>query len=99
MEASQMSLNTVNAGQSAKQFRQRWFGRVERLLCLMLVLAGPAVAADTKTALFFGDSITAGYGLDPDEAYPALIQKKIDAAKLPWRVVNAGLSGETTAGG
>ena len=49
--------------------------------------------------IFIGDSITAGYGLDPDEAYPALVQKKIDAAGLPWRVVNAGLSGDTTAGG
>jgi acyl-CoA thioesterase-1 len=57
-------------------------------------------AAETKTILFFGDSITAGYGLDsPDLAYPALIQGKIDAAGLPWRCVNAGLSGETTAGG
>jgi acyl-CoA thioesterase-1 len=94
-----MPINTANAPQSAKQFRQRWFGRVERLLCLMLMLAGAGVAAEPKTVLFYGDSITAGYGVDPDEAYPALIQKKIDDAKLPWRVVNAGLSGETTAGG
>lgn len=49
--------------------------------------------------VFFGDSITAGSGLDPTEAYPALIQKKIEAAGLSWRVINAGLSGETTAGG
>ncbi len=56
-------------------------------------------AAETKTVLFFGDSLTAGYGIDPDEAYPALIQKKIEDAGLPWRVVNAGLSGETSAGG
>jgi len=58
-------------------------------------------AATPNTIVFFGDSLTAGYGLsDPGrEAYPALIQIKIDAAGLPWRVVNAGLSGETTAGG
>ncbi len=49
--------------------------------------------------MFFGDSLTAGYGLDPDDAYPALIQKKLDAAGASWRVVNAGLSGDTTAGG
>jgi acyl-CoA thioesterase-1 len=51
--------------------------------------------------VFFGDSLTAGYGLtDPQsDAYPALIQKKIEENHLPWRVVNAGLSGETTAGG
>jgi acyl-CoA thioesterase-1 len=56
-------------------------------------------AAETKTLLFFGDSLTAGYGLDPDEAYPALIQRKLDESGRTWRVVNAGLSGETTAGG
>lgn len=58
-------------------------------------------AAKTKTILFFGDSLTAGYGLDDPstEAFPAIIQGKIAAAKLPWRVVNAGLSGETSAGG
>ncbi len=56
-------------------------------------------AAEKNTLLFIGDSLTAGYGLDPDEAYPALVQKKIEAAGLPWRVVNAGLSGDTTAGG
>ncbi len=69
------------------------------LLALLVLLATTAATAATKTVLFYGDSLTAGYGLDPDEGYPALIQKKIDAAGLPWRVVNAGLSGETTAGG
>jgi acyl-CoA thioesterase-1 len=72
------------------------------LLCLACLAALPpaARAAETKTILFFGDSLTAGLGLaSPGQAYPALIQKKIDAAGLPWRVVNAGLSGETTAGG
>lgn len=54
-----------------------------------------------RTIVFFGDSITFGLGLDEpaSEAYPALIQKKITAARLAWRVVNAGLSGETTAAG
>ena len=53
-----------------------------------------------KTILFFGDSITAGYGLDdPAQAFPSLIAKRIAQAGLPFRVVNAGLSGETTAGG
>ncbi len=58
-------------------------------------------AASPRTILFFGDSLSAGYGLAnaADEAFPALIQRKIDAAKLPYRVVNAGLSGDTTAGG
>lgn len=49
--------------------------------------------------VFLGDSITAGYGLDPADAYPALLQKKIEAENLPWSVSNAGVSGDTTAGG
>ena len=46
-----------------------------------------------------GDSITAGYGLDRAQAYPALLQKKIDDAKWPFEIVNAGVNGDTTAGG
>jgi acyl-CoA thioesterase-1 len=49
--------------------------------------------------LVFGDSIAAGYGVEPEEAYPALLQKKIDAAGLNFTVINGGLSGDTTAGG
>jgi acyl-CoA thioesterase-1 len=49
--------------------------------------------------VFLGTSLTAGYGLDPDESYPALIQEKIDSAGWPYRVINAGESGETSAGG
>jgi len=49
--------------------------------------------------LFVGTSLTAGYGLDdPEQAFPALIQKKLDAEGLRYRVVNAGVSGETSAG-
>ena len=66
--------------------------------------APPAPAdapATTRTILFFGDSLTAGYGLDDParEAYPALIQEKLRAAGLNYTVLNAGLSGDTTAGG
>jgi acyl-CoA thioesterase I len=53
----------------------------------------------TKNILFFGTSLTAGYGLDPSEAYPELIQNRIDSLKLPYKVINAGLSGETSAAG
>ncbi|WP_316838828.1 arylesterase [Pedobacter gandavensis] len=52
-----------------------------------------------KTIVFFGTSLTAGYGLELNEAFPALIQEKIKEAKLPYKVVNAGLSGETSAAG
>ncbi len=54
---------------------------------------------DKRTILFFGNSLTAGYGVEPTEAFPALIQEKIDSLALPYKVVNAGLSGETSAGG
>jgi len=68
---------------------------------LCLFFGSELLAADLRTILFFGDSLTAGYGLeDPaTQAYPALIQSKIDAAGLPWKTINAGLSGETSAGG
>lgn len=56
-------------------------------------------AQDQKTILFFGDSITAGYGLSEEEAFPAIIKQKIDSLNLNYNVVNSGLSGETTAGG
>ena len=60
----------------------------------------PVAASTTKTILFFGDSLTAGYGLDdPADAFPNQVQHKIDSAKLPYTVINGGLSGETSAGG
>lgn len=58
-----------------------------------------AVADKIKTIIFFGNSLTAGYGIEPSEAFPALIQKKIDSLRLSYKVVNAGVSGETTSGG
>ena len=48
--------------------------------------------------MFVGTSLTAGLGVDPGQAYPALIQQRIEKEGLPWRVVNAGVSGETSAG-
>ncbi len=51
--------------------------------------------------LFFGDSLTAGYGLSnaASESFPALIQQKINTEKLPYNIINAGVSGDTSAGG
>jgi len=57
-----------------------------------------AVSVGRGTVLIVGTSLTAGLGLDPDQAYPALLQQKVDSAGLPYHVVNAGLSGETSAG-
>lgn len=61
---------------------------------------GPAAvpAGGKRTVLFLGTSLTAGLGLDPDSAYPQQIQRKIDARGLPYQSVNAGVSGETSAG-
>ncbi|MGH7943723.1 MAG: arylesterase [Opitutaceae bacterium] len=71
------------------------------LASLFLFGAITARGSEPHTIIFFGDSLTAGYGLpDPSsESYPALIQEKIDEAGRPWRIVNAGLSGETTSAG
>jgi acyl-CoA thioesterase-1 len=60
--------------------------------------AGAEPADDRPVVLFVGTSLTAGLGLDPAEAYPALVQRKIDEVGLRYRVVNAGVSGETSAG-
>ncbi len=62
--------------------------------------ANPSTPADTrKTIIFFGNSLTAGYGLDPDQAFPTLIGRRLDSLHLPYKIINAGISGETTAGG
>jgi acyl-CoA thioesterase-1 len=53
----------------------------------------------TKTVVVLGDSLAAGYGLDRTEAFPALLQRKINTAGLKFQVVNAGVSGDTSAGG
>ncbi len=54
---------------------------------------------EEKAILFFGDSITAGLGVEQEQAFPALIQEKIDSMGLQYEVINGGLSGETSAGG
>jgi acyl-CoA thioesterase-1 len=60
----------------------------------------PDSTSTDKTVLFFGDSLTAGLGLDdPSEAFPGVVQTKIDSGHLHYKVVNAGVSGETSAGG
>ena len=76
-----------------------------RLLFFFLPLITTAnLSAESPSAgniLFFGDSLTAGYGLDDPttQAFPGIIQAKLDDAKLDYRVINAGLSGETSSGG
>ena len=58
-----------------------------------------AAVEKKQTIVFFGNSLTAGYGLSPSQAFPAIIQKKIDSLGLPYQVINAGVSGETSSGG
>lgn len=53
----------------------------------------------TSVILFFGNSLTAGYGIEPENSFPGLIERKLDSLDLSYQVINAGLSGETTASG
>jgi acyl-CoA thioesterase-1 len=62
-------------------------------------ISGETPATAPKTVVFLGDSLTAGLGVQPTEAFPALVAEKIRAAGLPFAVENAGLSGDTSAGG
>lgn len=55
--------------------------------------------SDQKIILFFGNSLTAAYGIDPEDGFAGLTQQRIDSLGLDYKVINGGLSGETTAGG
>ncbi|WP_420385042.1 arylesterase [Roseivirga sp.] len=68
-------------------------------LVLSFIVATCLIQDSKKRIVFFGDSITAGYGINMENAFPALIQERIEEAGMNYEVVNAGLSGETTAGG
>ena len=71
--------------------------RRDVLLTVLLLLAPAAQAA--KTILVFGDSLSAGYGIRPDAAWPALLARRLQDRKLDYNVVNASISGETSSGG
>jgi acyl-CoA thioesterase I len=79
-----------------KRIRSLW---VVPALIIFTLFSIPDSQAQNRNILFFGDSITAGYGLEEDEAFPAFVQKKLDSLGLSYSVTNAGLSGETSAGG
>ena len=74
-----------------------------KYIALALTLLGGSVYAEeadsSRVILFFGDSLTAGYGLDREQAFPALVQARIDSLGWNFEVFNAGLGGETSAGG
>jgi acyl-CoA thioesterase-1 len=69
------------------------------LLLLLSVVATNGGEAARRTIFIVGDSIAAGHGVDPEEAFPSLLQQRINEDKLPYEVINAGVSGDTTAGG
>jgi acyl-CoA thioesterase I len=71
---------------------------VKKILIILLLCSFQAVPP-AKTILFYGDSLTAGYGLSPEEAFPALVGKTLNAKGKSTKIINAGLSGETSAGG
>lgn len=69
------------------------------IISLLHTMYSFSIQDERKRIVFFGDSITAGYGLSTEQAFPALIQTKLDSSKMDYQVINAGLSGETSAGG
>ncbi len=71
----------------------------KKIVIILTILMFFQTQSPTPVVLFFGDSLTAGYGLSPEEAFPALIEKNITKSGKKVKVVNAGLSGETSAGG
>jgi acyl-CoA thioesterase-1 len=75
---------------------------LRRLLLLLLLttpLAAPLAATASSAILIFGDSLSAGHGIALDRSWPALLAKRLEDKRLAYRVVNASISGETTAGG
>ena len=68
-------------------------------LCVCLPLAGPPAAAEEPAVVVLGDSLTAGYGLAQEDAFPARLEAALRAQGHAWRVIDAGVSGDTSAGG
>jgi acyl-CoA thioesterase I len=93
-----LSLTIVGCSQSESSTEQTAAGQ-EAVAGNMEGNKADAKKEETKVILFFGNSLTAGYGLEPQQAFPALIQQRLDSLDLPYKVVNAGVSGETSAGG
>jgi acyl-CoA thioesterase-1 len=74
-------------------------GLLRAVLVVVWVAASPALAAADHVVIALGDSLTAGLGVGPDEAYPALLEARLRREGFDYRVVNAGVSGDTSAGG
>src|SRR5439155_7398199 len=95
------------SGILAMRYVLKTIGQQTGATLALVLLAGFSCAASesslsrkpARTILVLGDSIAAGFGLDGNDAFPALLQKKIDQAGWNFEVVNAGVSGDTSAGG
>lgn len=70
-----------------------------KFLGLIVLFFTLSFTSGKKTILFYGDSLTAGYGLSKEQAFPAIIDRKLNSNSDQYKIINAGLSGETTAGG
>ncbi len=79
----------------AQRCYMRFIGYI--LLSISTIFLG--FNSEKKTILFYGDSLTAGYGLSKEQAFPAIVERKLNGVNGEVKVINAGLSGETTAGG
>jgi acyl-CoA thioesterase-1 len=96
-------MNPAYEGMTARIQRRLWWW----LMAMALVVAMPAqartpvarVPVTTKTVLVMGDSLSAGYGIDVRQGWVALLSQRLATANPGWKVVNASVSGETTAGG
>jgi acyl-CoA thioesterase-1 len=87
-------------GHGVKQLRSRvWLGALLVLLFLQTAEAAKRDPSNVITIVALGDSLTAGYGLSRQQAYPALLSEKMRAAGYEFEIVNAGSSGDTTTGG
>lgn len=83
-----------------KNFKSCFFFTILLFLFSLTVVAEKASTSDTtdkKKIIFLGDSLTEGYGVDTNSTYTHLLQERLDKEQIPWHVVNAGISGSTTA--
>jgi acyl-CoA thioesterase-1 len=89
------------AALSMEPYSRRYgpFIRVFNAALVLLLLAAPVAAKERPRIVALGDSLTAGYGLAPEEAFPAQLQARLAALGVDAEIVNAGVSGDTTAGG
>lgn len=90
-------MNKVTYNERETTLKNRW--RLIFWICLLAASQAFSSELDRKTIVVLGDSIAAGYGVEASEAFPSLLQERIAKKAYPYEVVNAGVSGDTTASG